>query len=127
MRPPKDPCAWLRNWSVVVKKAAVHSIVTANKPWTWIISFIKIIKYWKLSWESSYGATYRNKVKACTLFFKQITSDFENELDKVKEKGKGRIAKGFFGLTFDRVRDNKDSIERKALSLRKRERTIIIY
>ena len=32
--PPKDPCAWLRNWTVAVKKAAVHGIVIANKPWT---------------------------------------------------------------------------------------------
>ena len=54
-------------------------------------------------------------------------SDFERELDKVKEKGKGRVAKGFFGLTFDKVRDNKDSIKRKALFLKKRERAIIIY
>ena len=54
-------------------------------------------------------------------------SDFENKLDKIKEKGRGRVAKGFFGPTFDGVRDNKDSIKRKALSLRKRERVIIIY
>ena len=53
--------------------------------------------------------------------------DFESEFDKVKEKGKGKVAKGFFGLTFDGVRDNKDSIKRKVLSLRKRERAIIIY
>ena len=37
------------------------------------------------------------------------------------------MVKGFFGLTFDGVRDNKDSTERKALSLRKRERAIIIH
>ena len=53
-------------------------------------------------------------------------SDFEKKFDKVKEKGKGRVAKGSFGLTFDGVRDNKDSIKKKALSLRKRERAIII-
>ena len=37
------------------------------------------------------------------------------------------MAKGFFGLTFDKVRDNKDSTERKTLFLRKRERAMIIY
>ena len=54
-------------------------------------------------------------------------SDFKKEFDKVKENDKGKVAKGFFGLTFDGVRDNKDSIKRKTLSLRKRERAIIIY
>ena len=54
-------------------------------------------------------------------------SDFKKKLDKVKEKGKGKVVKGFFGLTFDEVRDNKDNIKRKTLSLRKRERAIIIY
>ena len=33
VRPPKDPYAWLRNWFVAVKKAAVYGIVMANKPW----------------------------------------------------------------------------------------------
>ena len=54
-------------------------------------------------------------------------SDFKKEFDKIKEKGKGRVAKGFFGLTFDGVRNDKDSIKRKTLSLRKKERAIIIY
>ena len=36
------------------------------------------------------------------------------------------MAKGLFGLTFNRVKDNKDSIKRKTLSLRKRKRVIII-
>ena len=54
-------------------------------------------------------------------------SDFKKELDKIKEKGKGKVAKGFFDPTFDGVRDNKDSIKKKASSLRKRERVIIIY
>ena len=54
-------------------------------------------------------------------------SDFKKEFNKIKEKGKGRVVKGFFGLTFDGVRNNKDSIKRKALSLRKRERVIIIH
>ena len=127
VKPPKDPYAWLRNWTVVIKKAAVHGIIMANKPWTWIISFIKIIKYWKLSWESSHGAVYKKKIKAGTLLFKKVMSDFKKEFDKIKEKGRGRVAKGFFGLTFDGVRDNKDSIKKKASSLRKRNRIIIIY
>ena len=54
-------------------------------------------------------------------------SDFANELDKIKKKGKGKVAKGFFGLTFDKVKNNKDSTKRKTLSLRKRERVIIIH
>ena len=37
------------------------------------------------------------------------------------------MAKRFFGLTFNRVKNNKNSIKRKASSLRKRERAIIIY
>ena len=45
VRPPKDPYTWLRNWTVAVKKAAVHGIIMANKPWTWIISFMKVIKH----------------------------------------------------------------------------------
>ena len=112
---------------MVIKKAAVYGIVTVNKPWTWIVSFIKVIKHWKLNWESNYRAVYKEKIETGTLLFKKVMSDFEKELDKVKEKGKGRVAKGFFGLTFDGVRDNKDSIKRKTSSLRKRERAIIIY
>ena len=112
---------------MAVKKAAVYGIITADKPWTWIIFFIKIIKYWKLSWESSYGAVYEDKIKAGTLLFRKVMFDFEKELDKIKEKGKDRVAKGSFGLTFDGVRNNKNSIKRKALFLRKRERAIIIY
>ena len=112
---------------MAVKKAAVYGIVMADKPWTWIISFMKVIKYWKLNWELSYGAVYEEKIEAGTLLFRKVMSDFKKELDKVKEKGRGRVAKGFFGLTFDGVRDDKDSTKRKALSLRKRERAIIIY
>ena len=112
---------------MAVKKAAVYGIITVNKPWTWIISFIKVIKYWKPSWESSYGAVYEEKIEAGTLLFRKVASDFEKKLDKIKEKGRGRVAKGSFGLTFDEVRDDKDSIKRKALSLRKKERAIIIY
>ena len=88
---------------------------------------MKIVKYWKLSWKSSYGAVYEEKIKTGTFLFRKVMFDFEKEFNKVEEKGRGRVAKGFFGLTFDGVRDDKDSIKRKALSLRKRERAIIIY
>ena len=54
-------------------------------------------------------------------------SNFENKLDKIKKKGKGRVVKGFFSLTFDRVRNNKDNIKKKTSSLRKRKRAIIIH
>ena len=37
------------------------------------------------------------------------------------------MAKGFFNLTFDKVRDNKDNIKKKTLFLRKRKRAIIIH
>ena len=37
------------------------------------------------------------------------------------------MAKGIFSLTFDGVRDNKESTKRKALSSRKREKVIIIH
>ena len=37
------------------------------------------------------------------------------------------MAKGSFGLTFNKVKNNKDNTERKALFLRKRERAIIIH
>ena len=54
-------------------------------------------------------------------------SDFKKELDKIKEKGRGRVAKGSFGPTFDKVRDDKDSTKRKASFSRKRERAITIH
>ena len=127
VRPPKDPRAWLRNWTVAVEKAAVHGIVTADKPWTWIVSFMKAVKHWKPSWESSYGAVYEEKIEAGTLSFRKVASDFEKELDKVEEEGRGRVAKGSFGPTFDGVRDDKDSTERKASSSRKRERATTIH
>ena len=62
-----------------------------------------------------------------TLLFKKIISDFKKELNKIEKEGKGRVTKGFFGLIFDGVRNNKDSIKRKTLSLRKREKVIIIH
>ena len=127
MRPPKDFCAQLRNWTVAIKKAAVHGIITANKPWTWIVFFIKIIKHWKPNQESNYGAVYKEKIEAGTFLFKKVISDFKKKLDKIKEEGRGKVAKGFFGPTFDEIRNNKNSIKKKALSLRKRERVIIIY
>ena len=112
---------------MAIKKAAVHGIITANKPWTWIISFIKIIKYWKPNWESSYGAVYKEKIETGTLLFKKIISNFKKEFNKIKKKGKGKVAKGSFGFNFDGVRDNKDNTKRKTSSLRKRERAIIIH
>ena len=48
-------------------------------------------------------------------------SNFENKLDKIKKKGKGKVAKRFFGLTFNKVKDNKDSIKKKALFLKKKK------
>ena len=54
-------------------------------------------------------------------------SDFKKELDKIKKKGKGRMVKGSFNLTFNEVRNNKDNIKRKTSFLRKRKRAIIIY
>ena len=69
----------------------------------------------------------RKKIKAGTLLFRKVISDFKKELNKVKEKGKGKVVKGFFSLSFDGVRDHKDNTKRKALSLRKRKRTIIIH
>ena len=54
-------------------------------------------------------------------------SDFKKKLNKVKEKGKGKVIKGFFGPTFDEMRNNKDSTKKKTLSLRKRKRVIIIH
>ena len=107
---------------MAIKKAAVYGIVTANKSWTWIISFIKVIKYWKPSWELSYGTVYEEKIEAGTFLFKKVVSDFKKKFDKVKEKGKGKVAKGFFNLTFDGVKNNKNSIKKKALSLRKKKR-----
>ena len=54
-------------------------------------------------------------------------SDFEKKLDKIKKKGKGRVAKGFFGLTFNEVKNNKNNIKKKTSSLRKKKKTITIY
>ena len=54
-------------------------------------------------------------------------SDFKKEFDKIKEKGMGKVVKGFFNLTFDGVKNNKNSIKKKALFLRKKEKAIIIY
>ena len=54
-------------------------------------------------------------------------SDFEKKLDKIKEESRGRVAKGFFGLTFDKMRDNKDNTEKKISSLKKKKKAIIIY
>ena len=112
---------------MIIKKVAVYGIIIANKPWTWIVSFMKIIKHWKPSWESSYGAVYEDKIKAGTLLFKKVIFNFKKKLNKIKEKGKGKVAKGFFGLTFTRVKNNKDNIKKKTLSLRKKNKVIMIH
>ena len=70
---------------------------------------------------------YEDKIEECTLLFRKIVSDFKREFDKEEEKGRGRVAKEFFGLTFDGVRDDKDGTEKKALSSRKRKKAIIIH
>ena len=54
-------------------------------------------------------------------------SDFKKKLNKIKKKGKGKVVKGFFSLTFNGVRNNKDNIKKKTLSLRRKKRAIIIY
>ena len=74
-----------------------------------------------------YHTLYEEKIKACALLFKRIASDFEKNLDKDAEEEKSRVAKGSFDPTFDGVRDNKDSIKKKALFSRKREKAIIIH
>ena len=74
---------------MAIKKAAVHGIITADKPWTWIISFMKAIKYWKPNWELSYGTVYKEKIEAGTLLFRKVVSNFEREFDKVKEEREG--------------------------------------
>ena len=75
----------------------------------------------------NYGTVYEEKIEAGTLLFKKVMSDFKKEFNKIKEKGKGRVVKGFFGLTFDKVKNNKNNTKRKASSLRKKEKAIIIY
>ena len=54
-------------------------------------------------------------------------SNFKNKFDKINEKGKGKVAKGFFGPTFNGVRNNKDNTKKKSLSLRKKKKVIIIH
>ena len=67
------------------------------------------------------------KSKRVPFYLKKIISDFKKEFDKIKVKGKGRVAKGFFGLTFDGVRNNKDNTKKKASSSRTGEKAIIIH
>ena len=64
---------------------------------------------------------YKDKIEKCTLLFKKVMSDFKKELNKEKEKGKSKVAKGFFGLIFDEVKDNKDGIKKKTSSSRKKK------
>ena len=40
-------------------------------------------------------------------------SDFKKEFNKVKEKGKGKVVKGFFGLTFNEIKNNKNNTKKK--------------
>ena len=70
---------------------------------------------------------YKDKIKKCTFLFRKVISSFKKTLDKEKEKGKGRVVKGLFGLTFNKVRDDKDGIKKKTLSLRKKGKAIIIH
>ena len=60
---------------------------------------------------------YKDKIEECTLLFKKVMSDFKKEFDKEKEERKSRVVKGFFGLIFNEVRDNKDDIKKKSLVL----------
>ena len=62
----------------------------------------------------------RKKIEECTLLFKKVMSDFKIKLNKDAEKGKGKVAKGFFGFTFDIVRNNKDNIKKKPYSREKK-------
>ena len=55
----------------------------------------------------------RRRSKRVPFYLKKIAFNFKKELNKIKEKGKGRVAKGFFGLTFNGVRDDKDNIKKK--------------
>ena len=75
----------------------------------------------------SYGAVYEEKIEAGILLFKKVISNCKKKLDKIKKKGKGKVAKGSFGLTFNGVRNNKDNIKKKASFLRKKKKAIIIY
>ena len=49
-------------------------------------------------------------------------SDVKNKFNNDKEKGKGRVAKGFFGLIFDGVKDNKDNIKKKSFILKEKRK-----
>ena len=69
----------------------------------------------------------RRKLKRVPFYLKKIIFDFKKKLDKIKKKGKGKVVKGSFGLTFNKIKNNKDNIKKKALSLKKRERVIIIH
>ena len=69
----------------------------------------------------------KKKLKRVPSYLKKIISDFKKELDKIKKMGKGRVIKGFFGLTFNGVKDNKDNIKKKTLFLKKRKRVVIIH
>ena len=69
----------------------------------------------------------RRRSKQVPSYLKKIASNFKKKFDKIKKKGKSKVAKGFFGLTFDGVRDNKDGTKKKTLSLRKKKKAITIH
>ena len=69
----------------------------------------------------NYGVIYKDKIKAGTFLFKKIVSDSKKEFNKIKEKGKGKVAKGFFVLTFNEVKNNKDSIKKNLILKEKRK------
>ena len=127
VRPPKDPHAWLRNWTVAVEKAATHGIVMTDKPWTWSVSFMKAIRYWKPTWELIYNALYKEEINAGTLSFKTVASDFERELNKESTARRGTVAKGAFGLTYNKVRKDKERTKDKTSSSKKRERATTVH
>ena len=53
--------------------------------------------------------------------------NLKKKLIKKKKKGKDKVEKGSFYLTFNKIKNNKNGIKRKALFSRKRKRAIIIY
>ena len=76
-RHAKDPQAWLRNWTVAVEKTITHDLINADKLWTSINNFMKVIGQWKPAWVTAYSAQYKQEMKAGTLSFRTVASDFE--------------------------------------------------
>ena len=46
-------------------------------------------------------------------------SDFKKKLDKNAKEDKGQVAKGFFSLTFNEVKNNKDSMKKNLILVEK--------